>query len=510
VETGATITLNKNIGGTGTVTINGKVRTANSNGLSKGTATNFLNTLQPLIFNQGSTVEYITTAAQIISQENYANLIVSGARANRVITLPGLIKVSEVFTDNTTGTGTNGKAIYNTTVNNNTIEFNGANQNIPVFSYNNLTVSGTGNKILAGDITVPGKLELAGAKIITGNNTLTLGSDAIIEGEASGQYVVGILATTRNVGTTGSDFGGMGIVLGNGVDVGTVDVIRTSGPGSSVTVDTYSGINRRWEVNSSVQPATPISVTLSWVADDDNGKDLSIMRVWKTNGTTNPDGTPKYIDVSKADQNASDRTITAQVSSFSILTVSDGLNPLPVELIDFKVVSTGSQAILNWQTASEQNNAGFAVEISTDAKRFREVGFVESKNSNGSTTQSYNFTHRATTTGTVYFRLKQTDWNGKTKYYGPKAVRFDRVAASLLVYPNPITANQELTVIADGAGNQVASLNLTDYSGKSVYSGTQPFADDKLSLDLKKQKAGIYILTVTTATDSYRVKVIVQ
>ena len=138
------------------------------------------------------------------------------------------------------------------------------------------------------------------------------------------------------------------------------------------------------------------------------------------------------------------------------------------------------------------------------------MGFVESKNPNASTLQSYDFTHRNTTVGTVYYRLKQIDYSGKTKHYGPKALKFDRVAASLMVYPNPVTTDQELIVSADGAGNQVANFNLTDYTGKLVYSGTRPFAEGQLKLNLKDQKAGIYVLTVTTTTDTYQIKVIIR
>lgn len=504
IETGAIVTTSRTVVGTGKVVINGTVRTNNVNGLTGGAATNFTNTLQSVAISAGSTVEYTTASStQTISALDYANLTISGARSNRTVTLPALVRVSEAFSP----TATN--VVYNTA--GNTFEFNGATQNIPTFPYNNLTVAGTGDKALTGNATVNGNLLMSANRLNTGANTLTLASTATITGEADGKYVVGNLSTTRDLTTSGSDFGGIGIAIGLGPlgpqDLGSTTVVRTSGPAGEVMVNDHTGINRRWEVLPTQQPTAPINVTLAWIAEDDNGKDLTTARVWQSNEAG------KYADVSGTNQDATSHTITTTVNSLSTLTVSDQNNPLPVELISFAVTKAGQAAVLAWQTASEINNLGFAVEISADAKHFREVGFVKSKDANAKNIQSYEFRHRVSSVGTVYYRLKQTDWNGTTKYYGPKAIRFDQATANIVAYPNPMTsANQTVMVALSGVTNEKVLVTVTDNLGKTVHRRTELIGQiaKELPVDLKGQPAGIYLISITTAGGTTQTKVLKQ
>jgi hypothetical protein len=70
--------------------------------------------------------------------------------------------------------------------------------------------------------------------------------------------------------------------------------------------------------------------------------------------------------------------------------------------------------LLSWQTATEKNNAGFDIERSTDSTAFSKIGRVKG---NGTTTQSHSYTFTdKTASGTVYYRLKQTDYDGSATY----------------------------------------------------------------------------------------------
>lgn len=515
IEKDATINITKSITGPGKVTVNGTVRTTLSSGLV-GNGAAFAAPSQ-IILDSGSTVEYYSPTNptnQTITDLNYANLIISGnaddSRAGKTVTLPAILKISGQFSP----TATN--AVYTTS---STIEFNGADQSIPAFPYNNLTVSGTGDKVLNSNILVSGNLNMVVNKLNTdGFNLILLGDIATITGEADGRYVVGNISATRTItAATGSNFGGLGITIGLGTlgsqNLGNTTVNRISGPNASIQVEgtNNEGINRRWEVQPTNQPTAPINVTLSWVMDDDNGKDLTTARVWKTEG----DDTRTFYDVSKINQNvAKDRTITVAVSSFSTFTVSDQINPLPVELISFNVAKKGSTAVLTWQTASEKNNQGFSVEISEDARIFKEVGFVKSLNSNSGIVQNYEFTHRALKAGTFYYRLKQIDWSGTTKYFGPKAITFDQVIPALSVYPNPITSNTPaLSVLIGNSDPEKADVTITNVLGKVVYSQSifvDP-AQNEIKINLSNQAAGVYIIRVVSpSTGTNQVRVIKQ
>ncbi|MFT3909089.1 MAG: T9SS type A sorting domain-containing protein [Ferruginibacter sp.] len=121
----------------------------------------------------GGTVTFngvgIGTDAQTVRPVNYFNLG-SAATGDRILSNTGIIGISNIFTPFT-----------NTyTVTGSTINFNKTNaQNIPAFTFYNLTLSG-GNftKTLGGDINIKGVLTFAlNTKLALVNNNVTLKSD---------------------------------------------------------------------------------------------------------------------------------------------------------------------------------------------------------------------------------------------------------------------------------------------------------------------------------------------
>ena len=81
---------------------------------------------------------------------------------------------------------------------------------------------------------------------------------------------------------------------------------------------------------------------------------------------------------------------------------------------------------LQWSTATETNNQGFEIQRGTNNRDLVTVGFVKG---NGTTTetQSYTYVDNTELSGTVYYRLKQLDLNGKYEY--SKVVEVTRVVS---------------------------------------------------------------------------------
>ena len=88
---------------------------------------------------------------------------------------------------------------------------------------------------------------------------------------------------------------------------------------------------------------------------------------------------------------------------------------LPVTLTAFNAKPTTSGAMLEWTTASEENNDYFSVEMSRDAATFNESAQVKG---NGTTEslQTYTFEYSNLTAGTYYFRLRQVDYDGQFSF----------------------------------------------------------------------------------------------
>ncbi len=161
-------------------------------------------------------------------------------------------------------------------------------------------------------------------------------------------------------------------------------------------------------------------------------------------------------------------------STFALGSKTSGWNSLPIELLNFTAKPNGEQVDLNWETSTETNNKFFTIERSADGKNFAEITTANSKaiNGNSKTALSYQTTDASPLSGTSYYRLKQTDYNGKYKYFNMVSVAFEASKnITFSVYPNPNLG--EFTIDFSGIeNNHEVQIALRDELGKEVYSNS--------------------------------------
>lgn len=96
---------------------------------------------------------------------------------------------------------------------------------------------------------------------------------------------------------------------------------------------------------------------------------------------------------------------------------SEGISTLlPIELISFTATATEYGYTFNWVTASEVENDYFTLEYSINGVDFNEIDYVHGA---GTTSETSEYEYRwdeAPEFDVVYFRLKQTDYNGEYSY----------------------------------------------------------------------------------------------
>jgi hypothetical protein len=148
----------------------------------------------------------------------------------------------------------------------------------------------------------------------------------------------------------------------------------------------------------------------------------------------------------------------------------DGLNngPLPVELAGFQAQRNGSTVRLTWETTSEQNNAGFDIQVQRpDGTSWTTLSFVEGA---GTTTepQSYRFETEKLDYGTHKFRLRQVDQDGSASLSSVQEVdiTLDEAFDISGVYPNPVRTSGTID-IAVRSSQQVA-VYVFDILGRRV------------------------------------------
>lgn len=89
--------------------------------------------------------------------------------------------------------------------------------------------------------------------------------------------------------------------------------------------------------------------------------------------------------------------------------------PLPIKLLYFNGIIYDSKNILNWSTASEDNNDYFNIEKTRDGKIWNSISNMKGAG-NSSTQLYYSFVDEDVENIINYYRLKQTDYDGKFKY----------------------------------------------------------------------------------------------
>ncbi len=220
--------------------------------------------------------------------------------------------------------------------------------------FNNLTVNKLSGELrINNKVAVNGTLVFINGNINTGSDTLILGSSAMLSGEGSGNYVVGILKTRKTVGTGSSILNGIGVELDSGVDdIGDVMITRVSG---AVTVNEHTSINRSWVITTANPPSNGRNLTLSWVSDDDYG-DLTKAQVWKST-----DSGLKWFMVGEPQNviESDPRQISVNVNSFSSWTVTGRIVPAKPTLVD--ALPQDDKIILYWRSNTESNLSHYKI-----------------------------------------------------------------------------------------------------------------------------------------------------
>ncbi len=180
--------------------------------------------------------------------------------------------------------------------------------------------------------------------------------------------------------------------------------------------------------------------------------------------------------------------------------------PLPIVLLFFSANCQNQNIVIAWSTASENNNDYFTIEQSTDAANWVIIKTVDGAG-NSSSILNYSFTDSITSAAISYFRLKQTDFDGKSKYSKVitiKNCKENLVPNSLVIYPNP--AIGIINFLFNGDIRQVRSIEVFNALGERVYySGRyQSF------IDLTNKSAGVYFVHFHLQTKTIISKIIIE
>lgn len=211
----------------------------------------------------------------------------------------------------------------------------------------------------------------------------------------------------------------------------------------------------------------------------------------------------------KASEQPGELMVKNEENTYSTMAVSSYSLPpstLPVSLTSFTAAIVHGKVVLNWATASEKDNKAFVLERSIDAVHFKAVQNVAGQGTT-TVTQTYSTTDTAPLAGTIYYRLKQIDFDGAFEYSKIISVEKKAVAKAELTieaaYPNPF--QDQISVKVDGSSNETVYLQLVDLNGKVVASEQAQVLSGTNQLQLQglaKMQNGIYILKINQGSQT--------
>lgn len=340
-----------------------------------------------------------------------------------------------------------------------------------------------------------------------------------------------------------------GATLTNKIDISLTGI--TSGAGTSGVID-FSNVAANttttgWD-NNTYRPSMVTHMSQN-NAPSTNGSDYAIDRFWLVNAngyTTKPSGTLNftYLDDEWATNtgntitesnlqaqrfntatniwgdylagtvNTVANTVTAPVAFYDFYTawtLTDRTNPLPIKLKSINATCYNSKVQLHWVTATETNNNYFTIEKSTTGILFEPIATIAGAG-NSIVDIEYTYTDNNTQTSQAYYRLKQTDYDGKYEYSIIFTTNCLVNSSSFEFNKAYITNEGAVLLVANASQEETKTIILTNILGQTLFNAPHTFTQgyNQITLPTTYLAKGIYFITLTNTEGTSTKKIITQ
>jgi len=171
---------------------------------------------------------------------------------------------------------------------------------------------------------------------------------------------------------------------------------------------------------------------------------------------------------------------------------------LPVKWISFTGIYAGNQVQLQWEVQETAGNDHFEIEQSADGINFSQAGLLKPGDAVvAGGNQLYHFSFSNPSGGDHFYRIRQVDKDGTPSYSKTIKLAVGDAVSGLRLQTNPVTAQ---VVLVNQRQALIQRLQLTDMKGRILVSRTVNSAGVLVKQQVLQLSAGLYLLTVFTAT----------
>ena len=167
---------------------------------------------------------------------------------------------------------------------------------------------------------------------------------------------------------------------------------------------------------------------------------------------------------------------------------------LPIILTSFNAEENNGDVIIDWVVHSQINNDYYTIEKSNDCFEWIEAGRIGGAG-NSNTQIDYRFIDENPFIGTSYYRLKQTDYDGRYEVFNPVSICVeDEKTIGLHIYPNPAIDYIELDMVHSKDHLISHHIQIYDAKGFRVYKKHFIGNLSSFKINIKKFKPGMYLV----------------
>ena len=403
-------------------------------------------------------------------------------------------------TDNTTFVVLNNTDFqYNTATAllNNTFKFTGTGgsniygNELPIFRSIQVAKTGTGKVILQRSMNLSQTIDFQGGNFDLNGFMINMGTNALLNNENENSHITGndgYIRITNTLNTpAAANPGNLGAVITSAQNLGSTIITRgvksqTNGNGFGNSILRYyditpannTGLDATLRVNyfDAELNSLPESSLVMWKSD--NGTN------WSVQGYTGRDASANYVEKSG-------------IAGFSRWTLSSVNNILPVNFTLFNAHCNANSVLLNWKTAQEQNSSYFEVQKSSSNAIFSTIGTVPAAG-NSSTEKTYSYTDNNVSPNTVFYRIAETDIDGRKQYTAIHTVHCGTLYDELKVWPNPV--QQMLFININATAASPVAVKVYDNNGSLIHIQNSSLfrGSNVVAVDLNNLASGNYCI----------------
>jgi hypothetical protein len=185
-------------------------------------------------------------------------------------------------------------------------------------------------------------------------------------------------------------------------------------------------------------------------------------------------------------------------ASSNFVTQNPDIIILPLTWLSFDAKEKDNIVLLNWNTAGEENTRDFMIQHSTSGASWENIGVIAAAG-NSTTIRDYSFTHTGPVNGINYYRIRQTDIDGRSSFSEIRLVLITKIELPLTVLTNPVDKGLLQVKLT-------RPLQLSLFNSEGRLHWKKPAKPGTITIDVSGYAKGIYLLKA----DGTTLKIIIQ